>query len=120
VPRHRPLRFHGGGNSERRGHEELVLWEAAGPARVRSISEAMVWKCAPGQDPVDAPSAGPSGEAMNRSFLARRDGMGGAENVVRRRHRSRLRGHPTSPWALASPAAALIAWLGRAWLVIQT
>ena len=52
-------------------------------------------------------------------FLARRDGMGGAENVVQRRHRSRLRGHPTSPWALASPAAALILVRSRV-VVIQT
>ena len=98
---------------------KLVLWEAAGPAGAVDLRGDGLEMCA-GQDPVDAPSAGPSGEEMDRSFLARRDGMGGAENVVQLRHRSRLRGHPTSPWALASPAAALIACPGRAWLVIQT
>ena len=57
------------------------LWEAAGPAGAVDLRGDGLEMCA-GQDPVDAPSAGPSGEEMDRSFLARRDGMGGAENVV--------------------------------------
>lgn len=50
-----PLRFHGGGNSERRSHEEVVLWEAAGPAGAVDLRGDGLEMCA-GQDPVDAPS----------------------------------------------------------------
>ena len=57
--------------------------EAAGPTGAVDLRGDGLEMCA-GQDTVDAPSAGPSGEEMDRSFLARRDGKGGAENVVHR------------------------------------
>jgi len=77
------------------------LWESTRPAGAVDLRGDGLEICA-GQDLVDAP---PPVRPV-KTFLARRTGSA-AENVVQRRHRSRLRGHPTSPWALASHAASV-------------
>ena len=94
-------------------------WKPLG-TRVRSISEAMVWKCALARiqsirrPPVRSvkrwtvPSLRvATGWAARTTSCSDDTGLGCADTNL-------------SVGALASPAAALIDWLGRAWLVIQT